>query len=85
MSHRYRVGQILEMRSSPTVSNRVAGPVEVIFCLPHDRGPALYRVKPLDETGQRVVAEADLAPSSAAKPTIEDEARRPITIAITRR
>ena len=84
MSHRYRVGQILEMRSSPKISNRVAGPVEVIFRLPHDQGPPLYRVKPLNESVERVVAEADLAPSSATKPTTEDAAR-PVTIAIVRR
>lgn len=84
MPHQYSVGQILEMRSSPKISNRVAGPVEVIFCLPHDKGPALYRVKPLNESVERVVAEADLTPSSAAKPTIET-AIRPLTIAITRR
>ncbi len=72
------------MRSSPKVSNRVAGPVEVIFCLPHDRGPALYRVRPLNEKAERVVAEADLAPSSAAKPSNE-AAVRAMTIAITRR
>ncbi|OJX22772.1 MAG: hypothetical protein BGO83_18510 [Devosia sp. 66-14] len=84
MSHRYRVGQVLEMRSSPKISNRVAGPVEVIFCLPHDQGPSLYRVKPLNENVERVVAEADLAPSSATRPTVE-AAVRPITIAIARR
>jgi len=84
MAHLYRVGQILEMRSSPKISNRVAGPVEVIFCLPQDRGPALYRVKPLNESIERVVAEGDLAPSSAAKPTTET-AVRPVTIAIARR
>lgn len=81
MPHRYRVGQILEMRSSPRIST---GPVEVIFCLPHDKGPPLYRVKPLNESVERVVAEADLTPSSAAKPTTE-AAVRPVTIAIARR
>ena len=84
MSHRYRVGQMLEMRSSPKTSTRLAGPVEVIFCLPHDKGPALYRVKPLGENLERVVAEADLTPSSAVKPAAE-AAIQPVTIAITRR
>lgn len=84
MSHRYAVGQVLEMRSSPHTNTRPAGPCEVLFLLPHDRGPALYRVRPLNEKVERVVAEADLFPSEARKPEIEDDAV-PFTIAINRR
>jgi len=69
MSHRYKVGQMLELRSSPTFSNRPAGPCEVLACLPHDSGPVLYRVQSLNERNERVVDEIDLTPSSATKST----------------
>lgn len=69
MSHRYKVGQMLELRSSPTFSNRPAGPGEVLACLPHDSGPVLYRVQSLNERNERVVDEIDLTPSSATKST----------------
>lgn len=69
MSHRYKVGQMLELRSSPTFSNRPAGPCEVLSCLPHDSGPVLYRVQSLNERNERVVDEIDLTPSSATKST----------------
>ena len=67
MTHRYKAGQMLELRASPRVSNRPAGPCEVIFCMPHDRGPILYRVKSLSENTERVVDEVDLAPSGTTK------------------
>ncbi|WP_374624931.1 hypothetical protein [Devosia sp.] len=69
MSHRYKVGQMLDLRSSPTFSNRPAGPCEVLACLPHDSGPVLYRVQSLNERNERVVDEIDLTPSSATKST----------------
>ncbi len=69
MSHRYKVGQMLELRSSPAFSNRPAGPCEVLACLPHDSGPVLYRVQSLNERNERVVDEIDLTPSSAPRST----------------
>jgi hypothetical protein len=84
MTHRYQIGQILEMRASPRTSTRPAGPCEVLFCLPHDRGPVLYRVRPLDETNDRIVDEVDLSPSDAGKPADEGKIT-PFSIAITRR
>lgn len=83
MTHRYAVGQMLEMRSSPT-NSRPAGPCEVLFRLPHDRGPLLYRVRPLHDKIERVVAEADLVTSSERK--LEEVQTVPaFTIAISRR
>ena len=67
MLHRYKVGQMLELRSAPRHSNRPSGPCEVVTCLPHDKGPMLYRVKSRGESNERVVEEADLSPSSATK------------------
>jgi hypothetical protein len=84
MSHRYAVGQVLEMRSSPHTNTRPAGPCQVLFLLPHDNGPVLYRVKPLNDKVERVVAEADLSPSSAPKSDFEDIVS-PFTVAIGRR
>lgn len=65
--HQYKVGQMLELRSAPRHSNRPSGPCEVVSCLPHDKGPILYRVKSQGETNERVVEEADLSPSDALK------------------
>lgn len=67
MTHHYKVGQMLDLRSAPRHSNRPSGPCEVISCLPHDRGPLLYRVKSGSESVERVVEEADLSPSTAQR------------------
>lgn len=72
MPHRYKVGQMLEMRSAPRHSSRPAGPCEVINCLPHEKGPMLYRVKAWGESNERVVDEADLSPSTALKTVFSD-------------
>lgn len=67
MSHSYKVGQMLDLRSAPRHSNRPSGPCEVVACLPHEKGPVLYRVKSWGESNERVVEEVDLSPSSAMK------------------
>jgi hypothetical protein len=67
MSHLYKIGQLLDLRSAPRHSNRPAGPCEVISCLPHEKGPIQYRVKARGETNERVVEERDLTPSDAKK------------------
>ena len=67
MLHRFKVGQMVDLRSAPRHSNRPAGPCEVISCLPHDKGPVLYRVKSQNESNERVVEENDLTPSDATK------------------
>jgi hypothetical protein len=84
MSHRYKVGQMLELRSAPRHSNRPAGPCEVLTCLPHEKGPVLYRVKSWGESNERVVEEADLAPSAAMK-TVFSENESVFNIAISKR
>ena len=84
MSHRYKVGQMLELRSAPRHSNRPAGPCEVLTCLPHEKGPVLYRVKSWGESNERVVEEADLTPSAALK-TVFQESESVFTIAISKR
>lgn len=84
MSHRYKVGQMLELRSAPRHSNRPAGPCEVMSCLPHDKGPVLYRVKSWGESNERVVEEIDLSPSSVVKTVFEDN-ESVFTIAVNKR
>jgi hypothetical protein len=65
MQHRYYVGQTLELRSAPRLSNRSAGVCTVIACLPHENGPVQYRVQSMKEAHERVVDEADLSPTVA--------------------
>jgi hypothetical protein len=84
MSHRYKVGQMLDLRSAPRHSNRPSGPCEVVACLPHEKGPVLYRVKSWGETNERVVEEIDLSPSAAMK-TVFAEGESAFSIAIGKR
>ena len=84
MSHRYKVGQMLELRSAPRHSNRPAGPCEVLTCMPNEKGPVLYRVKSWGESNERVVEEANLAPSAALK-TVFQESESFFNIAISKR
>jgi hypothetical protein len=84
MPHRYKVGQMLELRSAPRHSNRPAGPCEVMSCLPHDKGPVLYRIKSWGESNERVVEEIDLSPSSVVKTVFEDS-ESVFTIAVNKR
>lgn len=84
MSHRYKVGQMLELRSAPRHSNRPSGPCEVVSCLPHEKGAVLYRVKSWGESVERVVEEADLSPSDAMK-TVFSEEKRAFSIAVSKR
>jgi hypothetical protein len=87
MSHLYKIGQLLELRSAPRLSNRPAGTCTVVACLPHESGPVMYRVQSLNERNERVVEEADLTPSTAAE-TADPEATEPaggFSIAVSRR
>ncbi|ODT71970.1 MAG: hypothetical protein ABS75_05695 [Pelagibacterium sp. SCN 63-23] len=84
MSHLYKVGQMLELRSAPRHSNRPSGPCEVVSCLPHEKGPLLYRVKSRGEGNERVVEEADLSPSAALKASFS-ETERVFSIAVSKR
>ena len=73
MPHCYKVGQMLDLHSASRHRNGPSGPCEVLFCLPHDKGPVLYRVKSRGESYDRVVAETDLSPSSStARPVFAD-------------
>jgi hypothetical protein len=63
MQHRYHLGETLDLRANPRLSNRPSGLCEVLACLPHDKGPLLYRVKCIAENNERVVEESDLSPS----------------------
>lgn len=84
MAHHYKVGQMLDLRSAPRHSNRPSGPCEVISCLPHDRGPLLYRVKSRGENVERVVEETDLSPSTAQRAAAK-ASERVFNIAVSKR
>jgi hypothetical protein len=75
---------MLELRSAPRHSNRPAGPCEVLTCLPHEKGPVLYRVKSWGESNERVVEEADLTPSAVLK-TVFQESESVFDIAVSKR
>ncbi|WP_323013506.1 hypothetical protein [Devosia sp.] len=84
MTHHYKVGQMLNLRSAPRHSNRPSGLCEVISCLPHDAGPLLYRVKSLNENVERVVEETDLSASTAQKAAYQTS-EPVLSIAISKR
>jgi hypothetical protein len=86
MSHLYKVGQLVELRSAPRLSNRPAGICEVLARLPYESGPVLYRVQSLNERNERVVEQADLAPSTAVKSALTaEEPASGLSIAVSRR
>jgi hypothetical protein len=84
MLHRFKTGQMLDLRSAPRQSNRPSGPCEVISCLPHETGPILYRVRSRRETIERVVDEVDLSPSDVVKADVS-AAESAFKIAVVKR
>lgn len=84
MLHRFKTGQMLDLRSAPRQSNRHSGPCEVISCLPHEKGPILYRVRSRRETIERVVDEVDLSPSDVVKADVS-AAESAFKIAVVKR
>lgn len=84
MPHIYKVGQMLDLSSAPMQSNRPKGPCKVLACMPHEKGPALYRVQCLTERNERVVEEMDLSPGTSAKST-EAAEKAFVSVAISRR
>ena len=83
MTHLYERGQVLEARAS--LSGLPAGPCQVTFCLPHDRGPFRYRIKPLNGGLERVVDEGDLSPSTASAPSATPISAPSLSISVKRR
>jgi len=84
MVHRFDIGQVLDLRPAPHLSNRTGGPCHVIARLPQEGGPVLYRVQCWAEGNERVVDEIDLTPSTAERASAP-KAAGSIGIAITRR
>lgn len=84
MLHRFKTGQMLNLRPAPRQSNRPSGLCEVISCLPHEKGPVLYRVRSRRETIERVVDEVDLSPSDVVKADVFG-AETAFKIAVVRR
>lgn len=84
MLHRFKTGQMLDLRSAPRQSNRPSGPCEVISCLPHENGPILYRIRSHREAVERVVEEVDLSPGHFVKADVS-EAESVFKIAVVKR
>jgi hypothetical protein len=82
MPHKFKVGQMLELSSAPLHSNRPKGACKVLACLPYDNGPAIYRVKCVNENNERVVEEQDLSRSTAT-PSPSKNRDNMMSIAVT--
>ena len=86
MPHKFKVGQMLELSSAPLRSNRPKGACKVLACLPYDNGPAIYRVKCVNENNERVVEEPDLSRSTTPPPaTATRDSLKSIAVVVTRR
>ncbi len=60
MTHKYQIGQILDMLPNRGSSSRHAGQCEVLRLLPFEGSVVQYRVQSVAETCQRIVSESDL-------------------------
>lgn len=60
MTHRYTVGENVQMLSGGLHSNRPAGPCVVVRLLPFEGGELQYRVQSKGETCERIVSETNL-------------------------
>lgn len=60
MTHKYKVGQILDLLPHRGSSSRQAGRCEVLRLLPYEGSVLQYRVQSVAETCQRIVSENDL-------------------------
>ena len=68
-THRYRVGERLQMTNGGRTFSRVAALCIVVARLPHEgRGHLLYRVRSDTEQYERVVAEMDLSRAEDDEP-----------------
>ena len=86
MPHKFKVGQMLELSSSPLHSTRPSGACKVLACLPYDKGPAIYRVKCVNENNERVVEELDLSRGTAVPPAAtKSDSLKSIAVVVTRR
>ena len=86
MPHIFKVGQMVELSSAPLHSNRPKGTCKVLACLPYDNGPAIYRVKCVSESNERVVEEQNLSHSTAtAPPSQERDTMKSIAITVSRK
>ena len=86
MPHKFKVGQMLELSSAPLHSNRPKGACKVLACLPYDNGPAIYRVKCVNENNERVVEEPDLSRSTTPPPVAtKHDSLMSIAVVVARR
>ena len=65
MQHKFALGQMVELVSALTLSNKPTGPCRVVMRLPFEGRRLQYRIQPSGGAIQRVVDEDDLRPSSA--------------------
>ena len=65
MSHKFTVGQVLDLLPLPHTNNRAGGPCRVLALLPFEGHQVQYRVQPESERNERIVSENDLRPTTA--------------------
>jgi hypothetical protein len=60
MTHKFAIGQVLDLLPNRGLSSRQSGECEVLRLLPFEGHSVQYRVQSLLEKHQRIVSEADL-------------------------
>jgi hypothetical protein len=60
MTHKFAIGQVLDLLPNRGLSSRQAGECEILRLLPFEGHNVQYRVQSLLEKHQRIVSEADL-------------------------
>jgi len=73
MSHKFTVGQVLDLLPVPHSNNRSGGPCRVLALLPFEGHQVQYRVQPESERTERIVSENDLRPSTAQMANDDNE------------
>ncbi len=85
MTHKYSVGQMVDLLSAQGASKRPAGSCQILALLPKERGPLQYRVQSSREAIQRVVNEDDLRLAQEQPGHSKEEMTGAFSIAIKRR
>lgn len=85
MPHKYKIGDTLEIVTTPLTSNRVSGPCRVLARLPFEGHVIQYRVQSVNERNERIVSEADLRVTSTSIPADRAAGQRLFSVAIARR
>ena len=60
MTHKYKIGQTLDLLPNRGSSSRRAGACKIVALLPYEGHAVQYRVQSTVESHQRIVSETDL-------------------------